>query len=111
MVFIDIDTQYDFMNSDGSLYVTDAETIKEKLKKLTESAVRNDIPVNSTLDTHTNDEPEFEDFLKRYIDHQMIVYGVATDYCVKSSSLGLLKRGYRLVLVENAIKGKQACWN
>ncbi|MBU1023736.1 cysteine hydrolase [bacterium] len=32
-----------------------------------------------------------------------IVYGVATDYCVKAAALGLIKRGYETYVVEDAI--------
>ncbi|MEQ9323741.1 MAG: isochorismatase family cysteine hydrolase [Polyangiaceae bacterium] len=33
------------------------------------------------------------------------VFGVATDYCVRAAVLGLRERGYRTVLVEDAIAG------
>ena len=164
MIFIDIDTQFDFMKPDGCLYVKDAETIIENLRKLTEYAVRAGIPIVSTMDTHTKDDPEFKDFpphcisgtkghekieetivnniimvnsddsekilqydymnwcflktsldafshplfekfIERFRDQEMIVYGVATDYCVKLLSLGLLKRKFKVTIVENAIKG------
>ena len=32
-----------------------------------------------------------------------MVYGVATDYCVRAAVLGLLKRGCRVTVVEDAI--------
>jgi len=34
---------------------------------------------------------------------EVIVYGVATDYCVKGAVLGLLERGYRTVVVADGI--------
>ena len=33
-----------------------------------------------------------------------MVFGVATDYCVKEAVLGLLKRGYKVTLLTDAIK-------
>ncbi len=33
------------------------------------------------------------------------VYGVATDWCIKAAVLGLLKRGIRVYVFKNAIKG------
>lgn len=36
---------------------------------------------------------------------EMIVYGVATDYCVKAAALGLAERGYRTTLLTDAVAG------
>ncbi len=36
---------------------------------------------------------------------ELVVYGVATDYCVKAAALGLAQRGYRVTLLENGIAG------
>jgi len=36
---------------------------------------------------------------------EAVVYGVATDYCVKDAVLGLLIRGIKVYLVKDAIKG------
>ena len=36
---------------------------------------------------------------------EMIVYGVATDYCVQAAALGLAVRGYRTTLVTDAVAG------
>jgi nicotinamidase/pyrazinamidase len=35
----------------------------------------------------------------------LVVYGVATDYCVKAAALGLAARGYRTTLLTDAIAG------
>ncbi len=35
----------------------------------------------------------------------IIVYGVATDYCVKAAALGFIKRGFRVIVIEDAIAG------
>lgn len=36
---------------------------------------------------------------------ELVVYGIATDYCVKAAALGLAERGYRTALVTDAIAG------
>jgi nicotinamidase/pyrazinamidase len=36
---------------------------------------------------------------------ELIVYGVATDYCVRAAALGLVQRGYRTTLLTDAIAG------
>jgi nicotinamidase/pyrazinamidase len=36
---------------------------------------------------------------------ELVVYGVATDYCVKAAALGLRQRGYPTALVTDAIAG------
>jgi nicotinamidase/pyrazinamidase len=36
---------------------------------------------------------------------ELVVYGVATDYCVKAAALGLAERGYRTTLLTDAVAG------
>jgi nicotinamidase/pyrazinamidase len=36
---------------------------------------------------------------------ELVVYGVATDYCVKAAALGLAQRGYRTALLTDATAG------
>ncbi len=61
-ILIDIDTQVDFMLPDGALYVTGADKIIPNLGRLFEWAKRNNIPIISSVDAHTADDPEFKDF-------------------------------------------------
>ena len=44
-------------------------------------------------------------FLDKLRVETAIVYGVATDYCVKDAVVGLLKRGIKVSIVEDAVKG------
>jgi len=186
-VFYDVDTQNDFMNKNGALYVPGAESIKQNLKKLTEFARKNNIPIIGSVDRHfgTLEYKEREKELQRwggpfpdhcmdgtqgakkieetscdeiYIAHRLdnrvdeteliraiykvfkdkrgkkglffekqsydvftnpafcaffdivkireaVVYGVATDYCVKAAVLGMQKRGIQCYVVVDAIKG------
>ena len=164
ILFIDIDTQNDFMFKEGNLYVPDAENIIENLKKLTEFAYRNNIPIFSSVDSHTQDDPEFKQFpphcikgtegqekinetkikealfipsdrtieidftkYRQFIFEKdklsvfsnpnfekaiekigkeiFVVYGVATEYCVKECVEGLLERNKNVYIVVDAIKG------
>ncbi|MEO7111028.1 MAG: isochorismatase family protein, partial [Polyangiaceae bacterium] len=41
----------------------------------------------------------------RDLDLELIVFGVATDYCVRAAALGLAERGYRTLLLEDAVRG------
>jgi len=163
-VFVDIDTQFDFMNSLGNLYVPGAEDIIDNIRKLFDCAKKHKIKILSSIDAHTIDDPEFklfpthclkgtpgnqkieastckdnvvienveQDITESMLDHDQIiiekqshdifesintdeiankldagnfvVFGVATDYCLKAVVLGLLKRGYNVSLVTDATK-------
>ncbi len=58
-VFFDVDTQIDFMYPAGSLYVPGAETIVNRIAALNRFAASHEIPVISTVDAHSEDDPEF----------------------------------------------------
>jgi nicotinamidase/pyrazinamidase len=163
-VFVDIDTQFDFMNSRGSLYVPDAEKIISNIKKLFDYAKEHKIKILSSVDAHKINDPEFKIFpphcvkdtpgnqkieastcknrivienkkqeaIETILDYEQIiiegqtfdvfdsintdeiirkldvsdyvVFGVATDYCIKAAVLGLIRRGYKASLVTDAIK-------
>ncbi len=163
-VFVDIDTQFDFMNPNGTLYVPDAEDIIDNIKKLFVYAKEHKIKILSSTDAHKVDDPEFklfpphcvkdtpgnqkidastckdnilienieQDITESMLDHEQIivesqtfdifesintdeivkkldahnyvVFGVATDYCVKAAVLGIIKLGYNVSLVTDATK-------
>jgi len=163
VVFIDIDTQNDFMFKEGKLYISGAESIIENLRKLTEFAYRNNIPVFSSVDSHRQNDPEFKQFpphcikgtdgqkkinetkikeslvipfdktieidfskYRQFIFEKdklsvfsnpnfekaiegirkeiFVVYGVATEYCVKKCVEGLLEKNKNVYIVVDAIK-------
>lgn len=196
-IFYDVDTQNDFMNENGALYVPDAELIKENLNILTSYALHNKVPLVGSVDRHFGTKeykdregelqvnggpfpnhcmdgtkgqekieeinfvrtfienvlgtekypdnitpsvynrncvreakqyqkirfpsvlpvffekqeldvftnPLFETFLKQAKVNQAVVYGVATDYCVKAAVLGMQDRNIQCYVVEDAIKG------
>ncbi len=149
-VFFDVDTQLDFVYPAGALAVPGAESIVENLAELTRFAGAKHIQIISTVDAHSEDDPEFKVwkphcvtgttgqqkvaatllpgidppqiiFEKQEIDFfknprlrplldkvkadRYVVYGVVTEYCVRSAALGLLHTGAKVELVVDAIKG------
>ena len=59
-VFFDVDTQIDFVYPAGALYVPGAERILPAVVKLNRYAAANGIVVISTVDAHSEDDPEFK---------------------------------------------------
>jgi nicotinamidase/pyrazinamidase len=59
-VFFDIDTQVDFLYPAGALYVPGAEKIVEQIAALNRFAAAQGIAVVSTMDAHSEDDPEFK---------------------------------------------------
>ncbi|MGH9783279.1 MAG: cysteine hydrolase family protein, partial [Terriglobia bacterium] len=60
MVFVDVDTQADFMLPGGRLYVPGAEKLLPTLARLRDFAEQHDIPVLTSTDAHPTDAKEFE---------------------------------------------------
>lgn len=165
LVFVDVDTQRDFLDPAGALYVPGADAIVGNLARLTRFARERGIPVLATACSHTSDDPELARFgphclagtpgqervgatawpggavvgpMERFAGSDVpahltvekrefdvfshpeadrlvalyarnrptfVVYGVATDYCVKAAALGLLERGCKVAVVVDAIRG------
>ena len=59
-VFFDIDSQLDFLYPAGALYVPGAERVVPAIARLNRYAAAHGIPVISTTDAHTEDDPEFQ---------------------------------------------------
>ena len=84
-IFFDVDTQNDFMNVDGALYVPGAEEIKDNLELLIDFANLSGIQVIGSVDRHFG-TPEYksrEEELQRY-------GGPFPDHCM-DGTLGQLK--------------------
>jgi nicotinamidase/pyrazinamidase len=169
MIFFDVDTQRDFMDSDGALYVPGAETIRPNIERLLAAAGERKITTVSSRCAHEANDPEFQIFPPHCLDGERgaervfaglpalprqeiavdaaadsqtrlqpanhyivkkkvfdlfsnqwleglrrrgdfkgelcVVFGVATDYCVRACALGLAEAGARVLLVEDAIRG------
>jgi nicotinamidase/pyrazinamidase len=60
IVFFDVDTQYDFLLPAGALSVPGAPRILPAIAQLNRWAAGNGIVVVSTMDAHTESDPEFK---------------------------------------------------
>jgi len=60
--FLDVDTQLDFLDPAGALYVPGAESIVPQVAALNRYAAEHGIPVISTMDAHPENDPEFRDW-------------------------------------------------
>ena len=169
MIFFDVDTQRDFMDSTGALYVPDAEAIRTNVGRLLREAGDRKVTTVSSRCAHEPGDPEFEIFPPHCIDgspgaervfadlpalprreievdatadqqaqirpathyvvkkkvfdlfsnpwleglrrkgafkgESCVVFGVATDYCVRACAPGLAEAGAHVLLVEDAIRG------
>lgn len=61
-VVFDIDTQRDFMEPGGRLYVPGAETIIPAVRRVLEAARDGRVPVLASMDAHATQDPEFGTF-------------------------------------------------
>ena len=178
-LFFDVDTQNDFIRSDGALSVPGAEDIIPNLKKLTQFARTNELSIMGSVDRHYADEahrekevelakwgghfpehcmngskgqektPETKPLDPAFVENraytyeelhalvtgkkeiyfekqgydvfdnpniteltkvfdEVVVYGVATDYCVLMAALGFRKLGKQVLVVQDAIKAVNA---
>jgi nicotinamidase/pyrazinamidase len=62
LVFLDIDTQIDFMLPEGKLYIAESRHIFRNLHRLIEYALINRILIVQTADTHAENDPEFRTY-------------------------------------------------
>ncbi len=62
LAFLDVDTQVDFMLPTGSLYVPGAEQIVPNLRTLMACAQERGIPIISSADTHSTNDPSFSEW-------------------------------------------------
>jgi nicotinamidase/pyrazinamidase len=62
LVFVDVDTQRDFLDPGGSLFIPGSEAIRPNLARLTDYARSRGIPVLATACAHAPDDPDPEPF-------------------------------------------------
>lgn len=73
-IFWDVDTQHDFMDATGRLYVPDAEAIKPNLARLTDHAHARGIRIVASADDHVHGHRELSatpDFRETFPEHCM----------------------------------------
>lgn len=61
LIFWDVDTLYDFMKSDGKLYVPGSEEIIPALEEITDFAHTHHIPIIASADNHELSDAEISD--------------------------------------------------
>jgi nicotinamidase/pyrazinamidase len=61
-VFVDVDTQIDFLYPAGALYAPGSERIVRRIGALNHWAASQGIPVLSTMCAHVENDPEFRDW-------------------------------------------------
>ena len=61
-VFVDIDTQRDFLDPVGALFVPGSQDILPNLERLTQYALSHQIPILATACSHSDDDPELNVF-------------------------------------------------
>lgn len=61
-VFVDVDTQIDFLYPAGALYVPGAERLVPAIARLNHFAAEHAIPLISTTDAHSENDPEFREW-------------------------------------------------
>ncbi len=163
LVFVDVDTQRDFLVPGAPLFITGSLAIRPTLARLTAFARDRGIPILATACAHQPDDregdfpphclvgtlgqtrveetawpgsevvepgwgvipdtipphltihkgaydvfstPEADAIIARYARNEptFVVYGVATDYCVRCVVAGLLQRGHKVAVVVDAIR-------
>jgi nicotinamidase/pyrazinamidase len=62
LVFVDIDTQRDFLEPTGALYIRDSAGILPNLERLTRFARTHQIPILASSCAHLSEDPELEIF-------------------------------------------------
>ncbi len=62
LLFWDVDTQVDFMDPTGKLYVPGAEKVLPKIQELNAWAEQHDVQVISSVDAHQLTDPEFAEY-------------------------------------------------
>ncbi len=73
-IFWDEDTQFDFMNPKGKLYVPGAENIIDKVSEIREYALKNDYSIIASCDWHSLTDSEISqnpDYKKTFPPHCM----------------------------------------
>lgn len=65
---------------------------------------RNIVIFKDAFDVFTGN-PHTDRFVRDLKTERVVVYGVATNVCVHYAVMGLLERGYKVIVIDDAIKG------
>jgi len=59
----------------------------------------------SVFDAHDSENKPFIELLKEMGIEELYISGIATDYCVRTTSLDALENGFKVYVLKDAIKG------
>jgi len=88
--------------SPASSQPADEGRIDEQVKALRSGELAQLVIEKQALDVFT--EPAADRVLSALRPRRVVVYGVTTEYCVLRAVLGLRERGYRVTVLEDAVK-------
>lgn len=80
----------------------DAKVVPNQPVKLDLAGSRHVVLEKTVFDLFDN--PNAEAVLAHFGARHYVVFGVATDYCVRAAALGLRKRGFDVTVVSDAVK-------
>jgi nicotinamidase/pyrazinamidase len=104
-LFIDVDTQLDFLYPAGALYVPGAERVVPAIAQLNRFAAQHGIPVVSTTDAHTENDPEFKTWPKHCVagttgQHKAQATLLPSRVVIPNLDCGLALEGAQQIIVE-----------
>lgn len=83
----------------------------EGFRKIDETNRRSNCVIRKSTYDVFNEQEKMRAVIKKFKEMEkttIVVYGVATDYCVKSAVLGFLFRGFKVIVIKDAIAGVRA---
>jgi nicotinamidase/pyrazinamidase len=99
VIFVDVDTQLDFLCPAGALYAPGAEKISGNVAALTRYASEHGVKIVSTVDAHAENDPEFRTWKP---------HGVLGTVGQQKLAAGLLARRYVLSTVMDVLDSSAA---
>lgn len=90
-----------FPNTPGAEVLLDKDLIDAFVKKGTNPQYES----YSGFQDDGGHKTEMEELLKRGKINKLVVYGIATDYCVRATVLDALVLGYEVILIKNLCRG------
>jgi nicotinamidase/pyrazinamidase len=87
--------------SPGAMVLLDKKLFKTVVKK----GMDPDYDSYSGFQDDGGKKTDMEKLLKKEEITKVVVYGIATDYCVKATALDAVSAGYQVVLIKNLCRG------
>ena len=72
---------------------------------MSEKAKIHDLTVTLQQKTISGAKTELEPILRQHGITSIVIYGIATDYCVKATAIDLILAGFKVVAVEQLCRG------